>query len=104
MECSAAPWSTMLGMDTGPVLTRHPTLFVGRRRVPPELWGLWRTVITLVTSHHEDSVEGLIELCPAMFRLPDSFTVVSELKRAVQEVWRSMMVIFLALRVLLGGR
>ena len=55
-------------------------------------------------SHHEDSVEGLIELCPAMFRLPDSFTVVSELKRAVQEVWRSMMVIFLALRVLLGGR
>ena len=33
MESSAAPWSTMTGMDTGSVPTRHPTLFVGRRRV-----------------------------------------------------------------------
>ncbi len=48
MESSAAPWSTMTGMDTGPVLTRHPTLFTGQRRVPPKLWGLWRTVISLV--------------------------------------------------------
>ena len=30
---------------------------------------------------------------PAMFRLPDLFAVVSELKRAAQEVWRGMKVI-----------
>jgi hypothetical protein len=48
MESSAAPRLTMTGMDIGPVPTRHPTLFVlGRRRVPPKLWGLWRTVIPL---------------------------------------------------------
>ena len=32
-----------------------------------------------------------------MFRLPDLFTLVSELKRAVQEAWKGMMVFFLAL-------
>ena len=56
MECSAAPWSTMMGMDTGPVPTRHPTLFVGRRRVPED--GGPPCAVC-----HEDNVEGLIELC-----------------------------------------
>ena len=30
MESSAVPWSTITGMDTGPVPMRHPTLFVER--------------------------------------------------------------------------
>ncbi len=37
------------------------------------------------------------------FWLPDSFTVVSELKRAFQEAWKIMVLICLVLRMLLGG-
>ena len=40
MGRSVVWWSTMTGMDVGPVLTRHPTLFI-RKRDPPKLWGLW---------------------------------------------------------------
>jgi hypothetical protein len=37
----AAMWSTMTGTAEGPILTRQPTLLVGRRRVPQKLWGWW---------------------------------------------------------------
>ena len=61
MESNAAPWSAMMG-NTGPAPTRHPSLFVGRRRVPPKLWGLWRNGDPPCAVRHEDNVEGLIEL------------------------------------------
>ena len=60
MESSAALWSTMTGMDAGPVPTRHPTLFVGRRRVPPKLWGLWRLVIPFVLLATRMTLKGCL--------------------------------------------
>ncbi len=41
VERRAAMWSTMTGTAEGPIPTRQPTLLVGRRRVPPKLWGWW---------------------------------------------------------------
>ncbi len=35
---------------------------------------------------------------PAMFRLPDLFIKVSQLKRAVQEVWRIMLLFFISMK------
>ena len=37
MERRAAWWLTMTGIAEGPFLTRHPTLSVRQRRVPPRL-------------------------------------------------------------------
>ena len=73
---------------------------------PTKIMGVVEDGDPLCAARHEDDVERLIELShfllefasksiapvkPAMFRLPDSFTVVSELTRAVQEVWKGIM-------------
>ena len=73
---------------------------------PTEIMGVGEDGDPLCATRNEDDIEGLIELLhfllefasksiapvkPAMFRLPDSFTVVSKLKRAAQEAWKGMM-------------
>ena len=61
MESSAAMWPTMTGMDTGPVPTRHPTLFVGQRS-PTEIMGVVEDGDPPCAACDRDDVEGLIEL------------------------------------------
>ena len=54
------------------------------RRIGPRGW-VSRIICTSM------SVSAFIApVKPAMFRFPDSFTAVSELKRAFQEAWRIM--------------
>ncbi len=82
---------------------------------PTKIMGVVEDGDPLCAACHEDDVEGLIELrhffvgvCLKVHCAGETrnvlFTMVSKLKRAVQEVWRCMMVFSLALRVLLGGR
>ena len=79
----------MVGMALEPIPMRHPTLSVGRRRVPPKFVGLWRkrisflrfadwlSVVIFVTW---EALKSIAPVKPAMLRSPDSFTVVSERK------------------------
>ena len=44
----------------------------------------------------------IVPVKPTMFWFPNSFTVVSELKRGFQEAWMIMVLFFLVLQMLLG--
>ncbi len=41
--------------------------------------------------------KSIVPVKPVMFRLPDSFTVVSKLKRAFQEAWKVMVLFFISM-------
>ena len=102
------------GVAFGPVPTRHPTLLAGRRSVPPKLWGWWMMVTSFQSFATRRKPRGWLSRVifmlrfasksitpekPAIFRLPDSFTEVSELKRApVQEAWRIMVLFFISMK------
>ncbi len=101
------------GVAFGPVPTRHPTLLVGRRSVPLKLWGWWMMVtsfekfatrrkprgwLSRVIFMSRFASKSIAPVKPAMFRLPDPFTEVGELKRAVQETWRIMVLFFISMK------
>ena len=60
-ERRAAMWSTMTGTAEGPIPTRQPTLLVGRRRVPPKLWGWWSMETPFFFVCREEKIVGLVE-------------------------------------------
>jgi hypothetical protein len=52
-----------------------------------------KKIVGLIESRHFQlgvRLKSIVLVKPAMFWLPDLFTVVSKLKRALQEVWRVM--------------